>query len=248
MKTGRAILVDGQCACFASCDNGQYCSYDPKTGDIGRAVEISRLLAPVIPSKIIAIGLNYREHALEMDMPIPEEPAIFFKPPSSIIGTRQNIIYPSQSSHVDYEAELAVVISKRCKNIVPDKAGEYIWGYTCLNDVTARDLQQKDPQWTRGKSFDTFAPIGPWIETSIDDPGNLEITARLNNEIKQRSSTSDLIFDINYLLGFISHIMTLEQGDCISTGTPPGVGPMVPGDLIEIEISQIGRLENTLTR
>jgi 2-keto-4-pentenoate hydratase/2-oxohepta-3-ene-1,7-dioic acid hydratase in catechol pathway len=200
------------------------------------------LLSPCLPTKIVCIGLNYAEHAHELGMHLPEEPIIFIKPPSAAIGPGGDIIYPSSSKHVDYEGELAVVIGRRAKNISASFASDYILGYTCFNDVTARDLQQKDGQWTRAKSFDTFAPLGPWIADI--DPSELDIRTRVNGIFKQDSNTSDLIFSIPRLVEFVSQIMTLEPGDVIATGTPPGVGPLKSGDVVEVEIEGIGVLRN----
>jgi 2-keto-4-pentenoate hydratase/2-oxohepta-3-ene-1,7-dioic acid hydratase in catechol pathway len=204
-----------------------------------------RVLPPAIPSKIVCIGLNYLDHARELAMGVPENPILFLKPPSAIIGHGDKIIYPDCSSRVDYEAELAVVIGKRCKNIPASKADDVIAGYTCFNDVTARDLQQKDGQWTRAKSFDTFAAFGPYIASPDElDVTNAKIACRINGQTRQASSTSNLIFDIPYLIEFITEIMTLEVGDLIATGTPAGVGEMQHGDTVEIEIQGIGILRN----
>ncbi|MBC7117888.1 fumarylacetoacetate hydrolase family protein [Methanothermobacter tenebrarum] len=202
-----------------------------------------KILPPVNPSKIICVGLNYKDHADELGMEIPEEPIIFLKPPSSIIGDGEFIIYPNMSREVDYEVELAAVISKEAKNVGREDAEDFIAGYTILNDVTARDLQRKDGQWTRAKSFDTFCPIGPWIETDIN-PHELEISLHLNGELRQYSNTQNMIFDVYELVEFVSNIMTLEKGDIIATGTPPGVGSMKPGDEIEASIEGIGTLKN----
>ncbi|MEM4526048.1 MAG: fumarylacetoacetate hydrolase family protein [Methanothermobacter sp.] len=202
-----------------------------------------KILPPVNPSKIICVGLNYKDHADELGMEIPEEPIIFLKPPSSIIGDGESIIYPVMSHEVDYEVELAVVISKEAKNVDREDAKDFIAGYTILNDVTARDLQRKDGQWTRAKSFDTFCPIGPWIETDIN-PHELEISLHLNGELRQYSNTRNMIFNVYELVEFVSNIMTLEKGDIIATGTPPGVGSMKPGDEIEASIEGIGMLKN----
>jgi 2-keto-4-pentenoate hydratase/2-oxohepta-3-ene-1,7-dioic acid hydratase in catechol pathway len=202
-----------------------------------------KLLAPVKPSKIVAVGLNYLDHAQELGMSVPSEPIIFLKPPSSIIGPNEPIIYPKMSKQVDFEAELAVVIKERAKNITPQEAPHYILGFTCSNDITARDLQRKDNQWTRAKSFDTFSPIGPWIETELE-PDSVAIELYINGERKQCSSTSKMIFDCYFLTAFISQIMTLLPGDIIMTGTPPGVGPLEVGDLIEVKIEGIGSLVN----
>jgi len=204
-----------------------------------------KILPPVKPSKIICVGLNYRDHAEELGMEIPKEPIIFLKPPSSIIGDGDPIIYPKMSQEVDYEVELAIIISKKAKSVNNKDAGDFIAGYTILNDVTARDLQRKDGQWTRAKSFDTFCPIGPWIETEID-PNRLEISLQLNGKIKQYSNTQNMIFSVYELVEFVSNIMTLKKGDIIATGTPPGVGPMKPGDKIEASIEGIGTLKNTI--
>ncbi|RKY42694.1 MAG: hypothetical protein DRP85_02160 [Candidatus Makaraimicrobium thalassicum] len=205
------------------------------------------LLAPVKPSKIVSVGLNYRDHAEELGMSIPTEPVIFIKPSTAVIGPGEMIVYPESSARVDYEAELGVVIKNRIRNVSVEEAGRNIAGYTCFNDVTARDLQRKDTQWSRAKSFDTFAPIGPWIETDID-PGNLRIRSYLNGELKQDSRTSEFIFGIPRLIEFISGIMTLLPGDVIATGTPSNIGPMNAGDEIVIEIEGIGRLTNYIKR
>ena len=201
------------------------------------------MLAPVMPSKIVLVGLNYSSHAEELEMDVPKEPVIFLKPPTAVIGPGEAIIYPPSSGRVDYEAELGVVIKDRVRNITEKEAPRHIAGYTCLNDVTARDLQKLDTQWSRAKSFDTFAPIGPCVETEID-PDDLGIRSYLNGELKQDSRTSELIFTVPRLIGFISRVMTLLPGDIIATGTPPNVGPMVPGDEIVVEIEGIGKLKN----
>lgn len=204
-----------------------------------------RVLAPSEPSKIVLVGLNYKDHAKELKMKVPKEPIIFIKPPSSVIAHKDKIIYPEGVRRLDYEAELAFVIKKKAKNISISKAKEYILGYTCLNDVTARDIQKKDGQWTRAKSFDTFLPLGPYLETDIkiDD---LKIKSYLNGNLKQNSSTSNFIFSVECLVSFISGVMTLLPGDVISTGTPNGIGPMKRGDKIEIEIEGIGSLSNSV--
>jgi len=203
-----------------------------------------KLLAPCVPSKIVAIGLNYKDHADEMNKKIPDDPMLFLKPSSSVIAHEENIIYPAHmSSRVDYEGELAVIIKKEAKNVNQDDALSYVLGYTCLNDVTARDLQSKDVQFTRAKGFDTFAPIGPWIETTLD-PFDLEIKTFLNGELKQHSNTSNLIFAVPKLISFISSVMTLYPGDVISTGTPGGISAMNVGDKVEVKIENIGTLTN----
>ncbi len=202
-----------------------------------------RVLPPTVPSKIVCVGLNYFDHARELDLKVPKRPLIFLKPPSSIIGHNESIIYPASSSHVDYEGELAIVIGKRCRRV--KEARKVILGLTCLNDVTARDLQILDGQWTRSKSYDTFAPIGPYIATDLDS-SNLSIATRVNGQAKQYSNVSNLIFDVNHLVTYISNIMTLEVGDIIATGTPAGVGALKPGDVVEVTIQNIGTLMNNV--
>lgn len=202
-----------------------------------------QLLPPSNPSKIVAVGLNYKAHSEEFGEAVPEEPKLFLKPPSAIVAHGQNIICPAQARRVDYEAELAVVMQKRCAAVSEHEAEEYILGYTCFNDVTARDLQAKDGQWTRAKGFDTFAPVGPWVETDAN-PDCLNIRLLLNGEVKQQANTSRFIFPVRRLVSFISHVMTLLPGDIITTGTPSGVGPMVPGDIVTVAIEGVGELTN----
>jgi 2-keto-4-pentenoate hydratase/2-oxohepta-3-ene-1,7-dioic acid hydratase in catechol pathway len=199
------------------------------------------VLAPTCPSKIVCVGLNYTDHALELKEPIPAKPVLFLKPPTSVIGPGESIVYPISSERVDYEGELGVVIGQRCKNVVNPE--QVILGYTCFNDVTARDLQKEDGQWTRAKSFDSFAPVGPFVSTNLD-PRNAAIKTRVNGRLKQSSNTRDLIFDVDYLIKFISRIMTLEAGDIIATGTPRGVGQLRAGDIVEVEIPGVGTLSN----
>ncbi len=206
-----------------------------------------RILPPCEPSKIVALGVNYRSHGEEMSHRIPTEPLIFLKPPTAVIGHEDKIIYPPSSQRVDYEGELGVVIGKTAHNVPKEKANNYILGYTCLNDVTARDLQAVDKQWTRAKGFDTFAPIGPCIETELD-PSDLALETRLNGEIKQKTRTSELLFPVPELVSFISHVMTLLPGDVIATGTTSGIGPMQPGDIVEVEIEGIGTLRNYVAK
>ena len=229
---------------FATEDGQNFLRYDSSTRTTGGRVDLEHLLAPVVPGKIVAVGLNYRDHAREMAHEIPKEPVLFIKPSTAVIGPGEAIRYPSQSSRVDYEAELAVVIGRTCKDAPAASARDFILGYTCFNDVTARDLQAKDGQWTRAKSFDTFAPLGPWIVTDLHDPHDLELTARVNGEIRQSSSTANLIFNSFDLVEFVSHVMTLNPGDVIATGTPAGIGPMNRGDEVEIGIQGIGVLRN----
>jgi 2-keto-4-pentenoate hydratase/2-oxohepta-3-ene-1,7-dioic acid hydratase in catechol pathway len=202
-----------------------------------------KLLPPCQPSKIIALGLNYIDHARELKMPIPLQPLVFLKASSAVIGTGDTIVLPSLSKRVDYEAELAVVIKKKAKNVSARSAMDYVLGYTCFNDVTARDLQDTDGQWARAKSFDTFAPTGPWIVDNIN-PLNLKIEALVNGKVRQRSNTGELIFKIDEMVAFVSAVMTLMPGDIISTGTPPGVGPLKTGDTVSVRIQKIGTLQN----
>jgi 2-keto-4-pentenoate hydratase/2-oxohepta-3-ene-1,7-dioic acid hydratase in catechol pathway len=201
------------------------------------------LLAPVVPSKIVAVGVNYHTHAEEFKKSPPKEPLLFLKPPTAVIGPGDFIEYPPQSGRVDLEAELAVVIKHKVKRITLQDAKQAILGYTCFNDVTARDLQKSDGQWARAKGFDTFAPLGPWIVTDLD-PTDLGIQSALNGKIMQSARTSHMIFDVYTLVSFISQVMTLLPGDVISTGTPAGVGPMQRGDVVEISIEGIGTLQN----
>jgi 2-keto-4-pentenoate hydratase/2-oxohepta-3-ene-1,7-dioic acid hydratase in catechol pathway len=215
----------------------------PRRGEwIGPLAEV-RLLAPCAPTKIVAVGLNYADHAAETDNPIPAEPLIFFKPPSAVIGPGQAIVCPPASRRVDYEAELAVVIGRRAKDVPPERAADAVLGYTCGNDVTARDLQGRDRLWTRAKGFDTFCPLGPWIVTGLN-PADLAVECRVNGQTRQRSSTRHLIFAVPELIAFISGIMTLEPGDVILTGTPAGIDPLRPGDRVEVEVEGVGVLEN----
>lgn len=224
--------------------SGSFAGEIKKSGQ--RALGDVKLLAPAFPSKIVAIGLNYKAHAAEFGKPLPEEPMIFMKPSTAVIGPDDRVIYPAHMSHrVDYEGELAVVIGRTAKEVTARDAKDYILGYTCANDVTARDLQGKDIQYTRAKGFDTFAPLGPCIATDID-PLNVTIQTWLNNELKQNTSTHDMIFNVFELVSFVSHVMTLLPGDIISTGTPSGVGKMRPKDVVEVRIEGIGALRNTI--
>jgi len=203
------------------------------------------LLPPVLPSKVVAVGLNYRDHAEEVGAPIPAEPLLFMKPSTSVIGPGEPIVHPSVCTRMDYEAELALVVKEKAYRVTEEDAVPFILGYTCCNDVTARDIQTRDGQWTRAKSFDTFCPIGPVIETNVD-PARLNVMSRLNGETRQSSNTGQFIFPVFELFSFISHIMTLLPGDVITTGTPSGIGAMKPGDTVEIEIEGIGVLRNEI--
>jgi 2-keto-4-pentenoate hydratase/2-oxohepta-3-ene-1,7-dioic acid hydratase in catechol pathway len=206
-----------------------------------------RVLSPVLPSKVVAIGLNYRAHAEETGRPLPEEPMVFMKPSTSVIGPGETIVMPPQSARVDHEAELAVVIGRAARNVRAGDALEHVLGYTCANDVTARDLQAKDVQFTRAKGFDTFCPLGPHVVTDID-AGKLEIFCRVNGEVRQHSNTSDLVFGVAELIEFISAVMTLLPGDVILTGTPDGISPLADGDNVEIELEGIGVLSNPVRK
>ncbi len=204
----------------------------------------AKLLSPVIPTKVIAVGRNYEDHAAELDHPVPEEPAIFLKPPTSVIGPLQPIRLPAASDNVHHEAELAVVIGRVARDVRMEDAGSYVLGYTGANDVTARDLQKRDVQWTRGKGYDTFCPLGPAIDTDLDPLEGLQVTCRVNGELRQAGSTADMIFGVAELIEYISAVMTLLPGDVILTGTPAGVGPIVAGDKVEVQIEGIGVLMN----
>ena len=210
-------------------------------------LKVTVLLAPVLPTKIVAVGLNYRDHAKEMGLRIPDEPRIFLKPTTTLVGPDDPIVYPPQSRRVDHEAELAVVMKRRCRNVSAARAREYVLGYTCLNDVTARDIQERDGMPSRAKAFDTFCPIGPCVATDID-PNALAIEAYVNGEIRQSSSTKELIFPVEELVARVSEVMTLLPGDVIATGTPPGVGPLRPGDRVEVRIEGIGSLRNPVVK
>ena len=203
-----------------------------------------QLLAPCQPSKVVCLGLNYRSHARELGLEPPENPVIFMKPSTAVIGSGQSIKYPSCSKRIDYEAELGVVIGKRASKVSRKKAYDHIFGYTCVNDVTARDKQQPDGQWTYAKSFDTFCPIGPAIETEIANPENLPIRGLLNGKVVQEASTADHLFSIDYIIEYVSACMTLLPGDIIITGTPSGIGPMNVSDTFTVAIDGIGNLTN----
>ena len=241
-------------------------NFDDVKKDITNTYKIGEIIIinPVNPSKIVCVGLNYKDHAKELNMELPDTPKLFIKPSTSVIGTNDNIIKPNMSDEIDYEGELAIVIGKKCKNVEVDESNDYIFGYTVLNDVTARDVQRYDEQWTRGKSFDTFAPIGPVIETDLN-PQNQKIKTiilkenkdvganesknkELIKEIRQDSNTSNMVFNSFELVSFISKVMTLNPGDVIATGTPPGVGQVKVGEIVEVEIEDIGILSNKLIK
>jgi 2-keto-4-pentenoate hydratase/2-oxohepta-3-ene-1,7-dioic acid hydratase in catechol pathway len=200
-------------------------------------------LAPVMPTKVVAIGLNYKDHAAEMKKPLPAEPLMFIKPSTAVIGPNEPIRLPTDVGEIHYEAELAVVIGRAASRVTAGEARQYVLGFTCLNDVTARDLQRREIQYTRAKGFDTFAPLGPCVAVGLD-PSSLGIEGWVNGEKKQASNTNQLIFSVERLVEFVSHVMTLNPGDVITTGTPSGVGPLKPGDRVMVRIDGIGSLSN----
>ncbi len=233
---------------------------DDKVGEIGgnvfgryrrKEAEIPlaevRLLAPSVPGKIVCVGRNYIEHAKELGNEVPKVPLIFLKPASSIINPNDTILLPAQSAQVEHEGELVVVIGKRGRHITAENARKYILGYTIGNDVTARDLQKSDGQWTRAKGFDTFCPFGPWIDTDFD-PADSVVTCRVNGQMRQMASTRDMVFDVGVLIAYISSVMTLEPGDLIFTGTPAGVGELKNGDEVLVEIEGLGTLKNSVLK
>ena len=207
-----------------------------------------RLHAPVIGGTVFAAGLNYRDHVQEFDLSqAPEFPAFFVKLPHTVIGQHDAIVYPHQSNRVDYEAELGVVLGQDCFHVTAEQAQQAIFGFTCVNDVTARDLQRKDAQWTRSKNFSTFCPIGPWVQTETDGKG-LHIECRVNGQVRQQGNTEDLIFSPAQLIALLSQVVPLKKGDILLTGTPGGIGPVFPGDIVEVEIEQIGILRNIVIK
>ncbi|MBA3533197.1 MAG: fumarylacetoacetate hydrolase family protein [Ardenticatenales bacterium] len=213
---------------------------------VGRLDEVT-LLAPVAPSKVLCVGRNYAAHAAELGNEVPTEPLLFLKPPSSIIGPEESIRLTPLSEKVEHEGELVLVIGQRCRALTEENAMQVIFGYTCGNDVTARDLQRKDPQWTRGKGFDTFCPVGPWIISADEfDPTQAQVRTLVNGEVRQDGNTSLFIFSLPHLLSYITAVMTLEPGDIVMTGTPAGVGPLQAGDVVEVEVAGIGTLRNTV--
>jgi 2-keto-4-pentenoate hydratase/2-oxohepta-3-ene-1,7-dioic acid hydratase in catechol pathway len=221
-------------------------SFD-KGREVGPLQDV-KLLAPVAPSKIVALGRNYAEHAKEHGADVPKEPLLFLKAPSAVIAPEEPIVLTPLSRQVEHESELVLVIGKNARNVLEEKAWEYVLGVTCGNDVTARDLQSRDGQWARSKSFDTFCPLGPWIVTHLkpEDVGDLGVTCRVNGEMKQMASTRDMLFDPAKLIAYITLAMTLLPGDIIMTGTPAGVGPLKAGDVVEVEVESIGVLRNSV--
>jgi 2-keto-4-pentenoate hydratase/2-oxohepta-3-ene-1,7-dioic acid hydratase in catechol pathway len=215
---------------------------------VGGAVPLAsaRLLPPCEPSKIVAIGLNYRAHAAEMGKPLPEEPLIFLKAPSALLAPGACVVLSAQSGEVEHEGELAFVISKTASSVQASAALGHVLGYTCLDDVTARDIQRKEKVHARAKGFDTFCPAGPWLETEVGDPQSLELSLSVNGELRQHSTTGDMIFSVAEIIAFISAVMTLFPGDLVTTGTPPGVGALKAGDEVAVEISRIGVLRHSV--
>jgi 2-keto-4-pentenoate hydratase/2-oxohepta-3-ene-1,7-dioic acid hydratase in catechol pathway len=219
---------------------------DPAAGAGAQTFPLAevRLVAPVAPSKIVCVGRNYREHAAELGNEMPSEPLLFLKANSSLVGHEEAILLPPYSAQVEHEGELGVVIGRRAKDVTDEENPlDYVFGYTCVNDVTARDLQKKDKQFTRAKSFDTFCPVGPFVVTGID-PLDLRVETRVNGEVRQRGRTSEMAFAVPFLVRYVSRMMTLEPGDLISTGTPAGVGPLRDGDTVEVEVEGVGTLRN----
>jgi 2-keto-4-pentenoate hydratase/2-oxohepta-3-ene-1,7-dioic acid hydratase in catechol pathway len=212
-------------------------------GEAALALGEVRLLAPVTPGKIVCVGRNYAEHAAELGNEVPKEPLLFLKPPSSVVSTGDAVVYPSISQRVDHEAELAVVIGSRCRFVAEEQAMAHVFAYTVANDVTARDLQKSDGQWSRAKGFDTFCPVGPWLDTTFD-PTNRIVRCTVNGTVRQEASTSAMIFSLARILSHISQAMTLEPGDLVLTGTPSGIGPVQPGDVMSAEIEGLGTIQN----
>jgi 2-keto-4-pentenoate hydratase/2-oxohepta-3-ene-1,7-dioic acid hydratase in catechol pathway len=240
-------VVEGEAAQTIAELYGHPFGIDPSgvrlTGERYPLAEV-RLLAPVLPSKVVAVGRNYAEHVREMGSELPAEPVLFLKPSTSVTGPGDRIAYPVKlTDRVDYEGELAVIIGRLCRDVPKERAYDVIFGYTCANDVTARDLQLKDGQWTRAKGFDTFCPLGPWMETATD-PSDLGITTRVNGEVRQHARTRELLWDVPSLIEYISSVMTLLPGDVLLTGTPEGVGPLTDGDEVSVTVESIGTLTN----
>lgn len=215
----------------------------------GQPVALSsvRLLAPCQPSKIVCVGRNYAEHAAEHGAEVPKEPLIFLKPPSAVVGPNDVIVLTSLSQQVEHEAELVAVVRVRARHLTPENALDCLLGYTCGNDVTARDLQRRDGQWSRAKGFDTFCPLGPWIETELD-PSDQEVSCQVNGHVRQQASTRDMVFGMKALLVYVTAVMTLEPGDVLMTGTPSGVSPIRSGDVVDVTVSGVGVLRNSVQR
>jgi len=205
------------------------------------------LLPPCVPTKIVAVGLNYRAHAAEVGKPLPAEPLIFLKAPSALLPPGGTVSLPTQSAQVEHEGELALVIGRVAHHVGKADALDYVLGFTCLDDVTARDIQRREKTYARAKGFDTFCPVGPWLETEVPDPQDLDLELRVDGTVRQRGTTADMIFTVAEIISFVSSIMTLAPGDLITTGTPPGVGPLLPGNEVEVTISGIGTLRHGCT-
>jgi 2-keto-4-pentenoate hydratase/2-oxohepta-3-ene-1,7-dioic acid hydratase in catechol pathway len=257
MRVARIALPDGTLS-FARLDRedglaelldaAPWSDHGPTSGERARVPWTEAdLRCPVAPSKILCIGRNYAAHAKEMGGEAPSEPLLFLKPPSALLDPGGTVVLPPESARVEHEAELGVIISQRARGIRREDALAYVFGYTCVGDITARDLQKKDGQWARAKGFDTFCPVGPWIETELD-PAALAVRCRVNGETRQDGQTSNMIFDVPALLEYTSRMMTLEAGDLLVTGTPEGVGPLVAGDRVEIEVSGVGVLRVSVAR
>jgi len=244
------VLSDGDCRYGLADDSTvtlisdePFAAWEPE-GTVGR--QTAELLSPVVPTKIVCVGLNYRGHAAEMGHDLPAEPVLFLKPPTTINHPNHAIDIPGGIGRVDYEAELAVVIGRRTHMATIEEARQNVLGFTCANDITARDVQKRDGQWTRAKGFDGFCPLGPWVETDVD-PTALAIEARVNGHVRQQANTSDMIFDPYELVSFASSVMTLVPGDVVLTGTPAGIGALERGDIVEVWIEGIGTLSNTVS-
>jgi 2-keto-4-pentenoate hydratase/2-oxohepta-3-ene-1,7-dioic acid hydratase in catechol pathway len=251
MRIARIALPDGEVV-YARLDEGiaevqggaPWSDHEPASGERAHvAWDEKDLRCPVTPSKILCIGRNYAAHAKELGHDVPAEPLLFLKPPSALLDPGGTIVLPMESAKVEHEAELGVIMGRRAKDVSARDALAYVFGYTCVGDITARDLQKKDGQWSRAKGFDTFCPVGPWIETELD-PSRLAVRCRVNGQVRQDGVTSQMIFDVPALIAYASRMMTLEPGDLLVTGTPEGVGPLVDGDALEIEVSGIGVLRS----
>lgn len=245
MRYGRIAWNGREASCRIVDETAHLLSAEPWNGgtETGETVSLAdaRLLAPVAPSKIVCIGKNYAKHAAEMGSDVPKSPLLFLKAPTTLVGPDETIELPSQSERVEHEGELAVVIGRRARHVTREEALSFVFGYACANDVTARDLQRSDVQFTRAKSFDTFCPIGPWLETELD-PSSLRVALTVNGTVRQDGNTRDMVFPVAYLISFISSVMTLLPGDVILTGTPEGVGPLVDGDSVSVTVEGIGTL------
>jgi 2-keto-4-pentenoate hydratase/2-oxohepta-3-ene-1,7-dioic acid hydratase in catechol pathway len=237
-------LIDGGAIFFAEEEAIFGRRFEPRDASERVPLDEARLVAPCVPTKIVCVGRNYREHAAELGNEMPTEPLLFLKAPSSLVGHEDDITLTPYSTRIEHEGELAVVIGRKARNIGDEENPlDYVLGYTCANDVTARDLQKRDVQFTRAKSFDTFCPVGPYVVTDID-PLDLQVETRVNNEVRQRGRTGQMAFSVPFLVRYVSRMMTLEAGDLISTGTPAGVGPLRDGDTVEVEVEGVGTLRN----